>query len=131
MASNKRKVAASREEAAKIGGQIQVLMRRGAFAEATELLREWIDRLEDRKPVSKFHGFAKLQEVPLALTDMDPLCREMLDEAGYLTIGHIEQADDDELRTIERISGRRIEKIREAVEATTRQYIEYRIQQDH
>lgn len=108
--------------------KIEKLLRKGARAEAMAVLQEY--NAAQEKPTSRFEGFARLREVPLALSAMDPLCREILDEAGYYTVGDIDQASDEELCSLKDISKKRLKRIRDGVEEVAGEYITWRIAQD-
>lgn len=125
---SRRKIRADRTTAGQVCRRIEKLLCRGSLVEAEEALREYIGGLE--RPRSRFEGYAYLRDVPLALSEMDPMCREILDEAGYWTVGHIDQASNEELCGIEGINKKRLKRIRDGVEEIAGQFVEWRISQE-
>ncbi|GAA4442995.1 hypothetical protein [Bremerella cremea] len=125
---SRKKIAATREAAGQLCRRLEILLRQGALAESLEAHKEFIRQLEN--PQVRWSEYRYLRDVPLAITDMDPRCRELLEVAGYLTVGNIDQASDAELCSLQGISRRRLIRIRADVETIAKHYVAWRLEQD-
>lgn len=117
------KVPAAEAEIA--AGKIQCLLMNGSFIEAREVVNEIQQRY--KKPQNPFIGYAKLNDVPLSMGEIETEILGSLEEHGIRTYGHLLKASDRNLLAIPGIGEKRLSSIRDAAESMASSYIRWMI----